>query len=134
MCRHLFYPSYLQMIPSSSVVQKYTKAGVLKHILYSYERASRQTINFSKIDVSFNKRVSAECRNQITLLLDIRGVLSHNKYLEAPTFVGRCRKKPFLCPVDRIKKRMSQWMDKLASWAWREVLIKVVPKLSQPIL
>jgi len=103
-----------------------TQAGVPKNILYNYERASGPTVNFSKTDVSFSKGVSAERRNQITLLLDIREVLSHNKYLGAPTFVGKSRKKPFLFLIDRIKKRMSQWMDKLASWAGREVLIKAI--------
>ena len=102
------------------------QAGVLRNILYNYERASGQTVNFSKTDVSFSRGVSTERRNQITLLLDIREVLSHNKYLGAPTCVGRSRKKPFLFLIDRIKKRMSQWMDKLVLWAGREVLIKVV--------
>ena len=60
------------------------------------------------------------------LHLDIREVLSHDKYLGARTFVGRSRKKSFLFLVDHIKKRMSGWMDKLISWAEREVLIKVV--------
>jgi len=72
------------------------QAGVLKDILCNYERASRQTVNFSKTDVSFSKGVSAERKNQITLLLDIEEVLSHNKYLGAPTHIRRSRKKPFL--------------------------------------
>jgi len=70
--------------------------------------------------------VPAKRGNQITLLLDIKEVLSHDKYGEAPAFIGRSRKKPFLFLVDCIKKRMSGWMDKLISWAGREVLIKAV--------
>ena len=69
-----------------------TQAGVLKHILYTYERACGQTVNFSKMDVSFSRGVSAERTAQIKLLLDIREVLSHNKYLRAPTFVVRSKK------------------------------------------
>ena len=48
-----------------------------------------------------------ERMNQITLCLDIREVLSHDKYLGALTFVERSKKKSFLFLVDRIKKRMS---------------------------
>jgi len=34
--------------------------------------------------------------------------------------------KPFLFLLDRIKKLLSGWMDKLVSWAGREVLIETV--------
>ena len=53
-------------------------------------------------------------------------MLPHEKYLGLPTFVSRSRKKPFLFVVDCVKKRISGWMEKLASWAGREVLIKVI--------
>ena len=53
-------------------------------------------------------------------------MLSHNKYLGAPTFVGRSRIQLFLFLVDRIKKRLSGYMDRLDSWVGRKVLIKVV--------
>ena len=91
-----------------------------------YKRASGQMVYFSKTDVSFNKPVPAERRNQIKILLNIREVLSLNKYLGAPTFVGWSRKKPFLFLVDCVKKRMLVWMNKLVSYAGREVLIKAV--------
>ena len=102
------------------------QASVLKHILVKYEQALGRLINFVKTDVSFSKGVSAERRNQITLLLDIQEVLSHYKYLGALTFVGRSRKEPFLFMVDRIKKRISNWMGKLALSLGREALIKAV--------
>jgi len=75
--------------------------------------------------VVFSKGVLAERRQQITLCLDIQEVLSQDKYLEAPIFVGRSRKKPFLFLDDRIKKQLSGFMDRLVSWAGREMLIKV---------
>ena len=102
------------------------QASTLKSIWATYEKVLGQTVNFTKTDVSFSKGVPAARRTQITFLLHIREVLSHDKYLGAPTFVGRSRKKPFLFLIDRIKKCMSRWMEKLVSWAGREVLIKAV--------
>ena len=74
----------------------------------------------------FNKGVHPARRTAIAIALDIREVLSHDKYLGLPTVVGRSRKKPFLFIVDRLKRRLSCWMGRLASWAGREVLIKAV--------
>lgn len=65
-------------------------------------------------------------RMRITISLDIREVLSHEKYLGLPTTIGRSKKKPFLFILDRIKKKLSSWMERLVSWAGREVLIKAV--------
>ena len=65
-------------------------------------------------------------RMGITTSLDIREVLSHEKYFGLPTTIGRSKKKPFLFIFDRIKKRLSSWMERLVSWAGRKVLIKAV--------
>ena len=83
-------------------------------------------INFSKTNVVFSQKVPYAHRLQITLSLDIQEVLSHDKYLGAPMFVGRSRKKHFLFLVDHIKKRLLSFMDRLTSWAGREELIKAV--------
>lgn len=57
------------------------QAIVVKQILHHYERASGQQVNFAKTDVSFSKGVKADRRNTLTICLDIREVLSHEKYL-----------------------------------------------------
>jgi len=75
----------------------------VKDKLHKYEAASGQKINFAKTDVSFSKGVQPERRNQIAICLDIREVLSHDKYLGLPTHIGRSKKQPFLFVVDRIK-------------------------------
>ena len=56
--------------------------------MLSNERASRQQVNFTKIDVSFSKGVEAEHRNQITLCLNIKEIQLHDKYLGLLTHVG----------------------------------------------
>jgi len=74
----------------------------------------------------FSKGVRVENRSCITHTLHIGEVLLHDKYLGLPTFVGRSQKKVFGFIVDRIKKRLSSWMDQLVSWARREALIKAI--------
>jgi len=78
------------------------------------------------MDVTFSKGVPTERTRQITIYVDIREVFSHDNYLSAPTFVEYSHKKPFLFLVDCIKKRLSNWMDRLVSSVGREVLIKAV--------
>jgi len=94
-------------------------------VLHDYQLASGQSINLSKTNVLFSKGAKDDKRAQITHTQDIREVSSHDKYLGLLTFNGRPRKKPFLFIVDRIKKRLTSWMDRMMSWAGREVPIKV---------
>ena len=83
--------------------------------IFTYEKASGQAVNFSKTNVMFSKGVKPDKRARITQMLNIREALSHEKYLGLPTFVGTSRRKPLLFIVDRIKKRLSSWMDRLVS-------------------
>jgi len=102
------------------------QAVAVKEVLGLYERASGQTVNVQKSNVVFAKGVPTTRREEILITLDMREVLSHEKYLGLPTFVGRSRNKPFLFLKDKIRQHMSVWMDRLLSWAGREVLIKAV--------
>jgi len=103
-----------------------SQATLIKDIVDKYVATSGELVNYSKTDVSFSKGVPRACGNAIILTLDIREVLSHDKYLDLTTVIGRSREKPFLFVIDRLKKRFSSWMGWLASWGGREVLIKVV--------
>jgi len=85
-----------------------SQAMLIKDILDTYAAASGQLVNYSKIDVSFSKGVPCVRQNAITIALDIREVLSHDKYLGLLTVIGRSRKKTFLFVIDRLKKRLSR--------------------------
>ena len=107
------------------------QARAIQELIGRYERALGQQVNFSKTNVSFSKGVRPEKRTLITHCLDIREVLSHKKYFGPPTAVGRSHRKPFLYIVERIRKCKTGWMEKLMSWARREVLIKPVAQTMQ---
>ena len=73
-----------------------------------------------------HKCVRNETQRWITRSLDIKEVLSHEKYLGVLTIIGRSKKKRFLFVVDRIKSWLFGWMERLVSWKGREVLIKTI--------
>jgi len=68
-----------------------------------------------KTTVSFNKAFTIDKRRRITHCLDIREVLSHGKYLDLLTVIGRSKKKLFLFIIDHIKSKLSGWMGRLIS-------------------
>ena len=105
---------------------KEAQAPAVKELLYKNERASGQKLNYSKTTISFSWAVQNDKRSCIVRCLDIQELLAHYKYLGLPMSIGRSKKKSFLYIVNRIKSRLSNWMDRLVSWVGREVLIKVV--------
>ena len=66
------------------------QAEAIRQLLHQYEEASGQAMNLAKTQV-FSKGVKCDRRSRITHLLDIREILSYDKYLGLPTFVGRSR-------------------------------------------
>ena len=95
-------------------------------ILVLYEQASGQQVNLEKSSVFFAKGIAQERKEAITQELGIQEALAHDKYLGLPTYIRRSKKRAFIPIRDRIGKQLSGWMDKLVSWARREVLIKTV--------
>jgi len=67
----------------------------VKQVLHDYETASRSVINFNNTNVLFSKVVKSNTRARIVHSFDKREVLSYEKYLGLPTFIGRSQKQPF---------------------------------------
>ncbi|KAJ8430038.1 LOW QUALITY PROTEIN: hypothetical protein Cgig2_014198 [Carnegiea gigantea] len=80
------------------------------------------------LNVVFSKGVPQQRRDEIIITLDVQEVLSHEKYLDLPTHVGRSKKKAF---GDRIEKKLGGWIGRNLSWAGKEVPVKA-PRLSLP--
>ena len=76
------------------------------HILRQYGDASGQQVNFAKSELSFSPNVSPVRREEIQLILGVREVEKHEKYLGLPTMIGRSKKAIFGQIKERIWKRM----------------------------
>lgn len=62
----------------------------------------------------------------LTMLLRVKPVKSHGKYLGLPTMVGRSKTHIFKFVRDKVWKKLKEWKEKALSRVGREVLIKLV--------
>ncbi|CAL1374304.1 unnamed protein product [Linum trigynum] len=99
---------------------------ILKEILSDYERESGQLVSFQKSEVSFSKNVSPHNKLIIGGTLGMSIVEKHEKYLGLATTAGRSKKELFSGLVDRVRKKLKGWKERVMSVAAREVLIKSV--------
>lgn len=60
------------------------------------------------------------------MLLRVKPVKSHGKYLGLPTMVGRSKTQIFKFVRDKVWKKLKEWKEKALSRVGREVLIKLV--------
>jgi len=102
------------------------QAKEIRSVLKEYEEATGQQVNLSKSSITFCKGLSPQCKTQILQELNMREVENHDRYLGLPTHVGRSKKRAFIAIKERIGRRLAGWMNRLVSWAGREVLIKAV--------
>lgn len=70
--------------------------------------------------------IPQERKDEVLQHLDIREILSYDKYLGLPTQIGRFNKNAFMFIKDRICKRLHGWLGKNILWASRELLVKAV--------
>jgi len=77
------------------------------------ELASCQQANKSKTDVVFSKAIPEHLRSKITETLDIRDVLSHEKYLVLPPYVGWSKHETFMGIKDLVAKKFHEWSEKI---------------------
>ena len=96
----------------------------LLNLLDTYEGASGQKINKSKVALFFSKSIADDVRANIKLALGIPEIMQYNKYLGHPSFVGKGKKASFSYIKERVWQKLQGWEGKLLSQAGREVLIK----------
>ncbi|PNX71620.1 ribonuclease H [Trifolium pratense] len=99
---------------------------MLKHILATYEAASRQALNFQKSEIFCNRNVPQVEQNAIANTLEVQVVPGTGKYLGLPSMIGMSKKVIFNFIRDRVCKKINSWSSKSFSKASREVLIKSV--------
>ena len=98
---------------------------VIKQCLLTYEKASRQQINFLKSSVSFSSNTMDHVCVEVCNSLGLARTNDHGIYLELPSFVGR-NKELFGFIKDWVWQRMQGWLNKFLSKAGKEILIKTV--------
>lgn len=76
--------------------------------------------------MSFNKSLEGYYRRNISSMLGIKEVRSHDKYLGLPTVFLRSKRFSFANLRGRIWKKIKGWKEKLLSKTGKEVLIKAV--------
>ena len=103
-----------------------SEAQCLKDILYSYEQASGQAINFIKSAISFSANTSQESISSIIACLGVSEAIGSGKYLGLPSMVGRSKEAIFSYLKDRIWKKCQAWSARSFSRAGKEILIKSV--------
>ena len=85
---------------------KKAECEVLKEILDCYSPASRQCVNFEKLEVCFGSEVEEAKHLNLVGFFGVHMVECHKKYLGLPTFAGRCKKVLFKYIKDRGSERL----------------------------
>ncbi|XP_057518017.1 uncharacterized protein LOC130798939 [Amaranthus tricolor] len=98
----------------------------IKNLLSHFEFFSGQQINRDRCELSFSKSLEGYLRRRVSSCLDIKEVLSHDKYLGLLTKCFRSKNFSFVNLRDRIWKKLQGWKEKLLSKVGKEVLIKAV--------
>ncbi|GMI66103.1 hypothetical protein HRI_000279600 [Hibiscus trionum] len=103
-------------------------AGILtlKNLLYVYEKASGQNINFEKSLVYFSSNVPSSTRRQIGEFFGVRISSNPEKYLGLPTMVGKNKRGAFAHLLDSTNKKVDNWSCRFLSMGGKEVFIKAV--------
>lgn len=101
-------------------------------MLFAYEKASGQCINFKKLSVSFSENVEDNYKQLISEFLQVSTTVSTERCLGMCMTVGRSKIASFDFIRERIWKRINSWRANRLNWGGREVLIFY--NLSRPIL
>ncbi|KAK9931693.1 hypothetical protein M0R45_018961 [Rubus argutus] len=97
----------------------------IKQVLYTYELASGQKVNFTKSSIVFSKNVCSSLHSSIAFALHMLVVPVHEKYLGLPTYVGRGKVDTFSYIKERLTKKLEGWQGKMLSGAGKDILVRV---------
>ncbi|KAL5578391.1 hypothetical protein UlMin_020090 [Ulmus minor] len=99
---------------------------VLSNILRLYSAASGQLVNFDKSKICFGRDVASPLQHELAVMFGVRLVDCHDKYLDLPTFAGKCKWELFTFIKSRVWNKVKGWNFSLFSQAGKETLIKAV--------
>ncbi|XP_021602514.2 receptor-like protein 56 [Manihot esculenta] len=84
------------------------EADSIKSILNTYAATSGQVVNFNKSDIFFSFNVVSSVRSNISNILNVHSLLSHNVYLMLHSLIGRIKK--LLVGSKREGRRGTNWL------------------------
>lgn len=105
---HIFY---LQMIPSSFVPIS-TSASKIKNILYQFELASGQVVNFQKSGIFYSNNSSASLRSYLNSVMGVYNNIDHGRYLGLPSLVDSSKRKIFEFLRNKLRTRLTRWNNR----------------------
>lgn len=94
---------------------------------------SRQKININKSNNYFSSNVSAEDRNNLSTLMNIRQTNKIGKYLGFPITNLHPRSLYYQYIIDNMNNKLNAWRDRFLAPAGRTTLIKSVLSTIPPI-
>ena len=103
-------------------------------LLTIYENAFGKKVDQSKIAIFLSKSITEDTKDIIKGILGLQEIHQYEKYLGLPSLVGRGKKASFNYIKERVWRKLQGRKGKLLSQTGREILIKVVIKLSRPLL
>lgn len=71
------------------------ESAAIKNVLNSYEKCSRQAINYQKSGIFFSANVHRDKQREIEDTMQVRNDLSTAHYLGLPSLVGRSKNAVF---------------------------------------
>ncbi|KAL0404511.1 UNVERIFIED_CONTAM: hypothetical protein Sradi_2091900 [Sesamum radiatum] len=87
----------------------------ISHVLDTFARASKQSINIGKSTVVFHRNADIDLQTTLPTILGIQREDHHDKYLGLPTSIGRTKHAVFNSIRERIRKHIGGWTEKFLS-------------------
>ena len=101
-------------------------ALVIREVVNTYCRASRQQINMDKSSIHFAKGVRQNICDDIKSLLDVHNEALSEKYLGMSSDVGAASTGAFKYLKDMVWAKIEGWLEQCLSAGGKEILIKSV--------
>jgi hypothetical protein len=120
--------NHLLFADDSLLLFKASAEGAVEvsNLVNTYCNASGQRINNDKSSIFFSKGCPQAVRDNIKNTLNVHDEQLSDRYLGIPTDVGQSKNGTFKYLRDRVWEKIKGWMEKLLSYAGKEVLIKAV--------
>ncbi|XP_019097444.1 PREDICTED: uncharacterized protein LOC109131210 [Camelina sativa] len=103
-----------------------SECKVVMDIIGNYGKASGQEVNLEKSSIMFGKKVPADVRSRIKIVIGISREGGMGSYLGIPENLQGSKTEVFRYVNDRLDDRVNGWSAKILSKGGKEIMIKSV--------